>query len=451
MEIFGQTTGELVTTTYYGVTFRTTTSNKRRVIATKPARYTAQNSFEKVGDVVVINSNSYGLTKPHAIVMKNCKNLVMENVTLYAAEDFGFFEQDCTASKYINCKVDRRQLETETSPRGYRRMRSLNADAYHSKFASVGPTYQNCSARYNGDDGININGHYHLITGSTGTNIIRVIGKFGEAPNILKGDKVELVSYDGERFPDATVISIKMDTTSPVTAEERAFIDGQQFSGQGGTTRNAEYAYSITLDRQVSLPRGSVIASCNKIGNGFKIDGCTFGPNRSRGIIAKGSNGIISNNRLINNWGHGIMVTPVYKWLEAGSSNNVTITNNVISGCRDLPIGVYTEGGDGTWGPPGAHRDITITKNKISNSANPGIFVSSTTNLVFGTANSITNPTDRSLLEPFKRNKYGRNEDPNRKIYFVNVTGVSGSARKVRQRRVKKDNEEEADKKLHAQ
>jgi hypothetical protein len=121
------------------------------------------------------------------------------------------------------------------------------------------------------------------------------------------------------------------------------------------------------------------------------------------------------------------MITPVYKWLEAGSSNNVTITNNIVLGCHDVPIGVYTEGGDGTYGPSGGHHDITITQNTIVNSANPGIFVSSTTNLVLGTENIIKTPDKTLLLEPYKKSYYGRGDDPNREIYFVNVDGISGS------------------------
>ena len=426
MEIFDSETDELVAVTYYGVQFTGENDNKR-VVATKPSRFQASFSMEEVGDIVVINSNSYDKTIPHAIGINNCKNLIMEDVTLYASNSFGFFEQDCTASQYTRCQVDRRPMESETAEREYKRLRSLNADAYHSKFASIGPTYRSCLARYNGDDGININGHYHLITESTGTETIRVIGKFGEVPNIVKGDTVELVTYDGDRLPDATVVNIEVDNSSPVSTEERSFIDAQRFSGDGTKTRTAEFAYVVTLDRTVSLPKGSVIASSNKIGNGFKVDSCIFGPNRSRGIIAKASNGIIANNRLVDNWGHAIKVSPEYKWLEAGSSNNITITNNVIMGCHDVPIGVYTEGGDGGYGPSGGHHDITITKNTIMDSANPGIFVTSTTNLVLGTENIIKSSANTLLLEPYKKSYYGRREDPNREVYFINVDGVSGS------------------------
>ena len=53
--------------------------------------------------------------------------------------------------------------------------------------------------------------------------------------------------------------------------------------------------YEVELDRDVDLPRGSVIASTRAMGNGFVIDRCTFGFNRSRGILIKASHGTITN------------------------------------------------------------------------------------------------------------------------------------------------------------
>ena len=53
--------------------------------------------------------------------------------------------------------------------------------------------------------------------------------------------------------------------------------------------------YEVELDRDVDLPRGSVIASTRAMGNGFVIDRCTFGFNRSRGIVIKASHGTITN------------------------------------------------------------------------------------------------------------------------------------------------------------
>ena len=87
-------------------------------------------------------------------------------------------------------------------------MRSNNADGFHSKSAQIGPSYRNCIARYNGDDGFAISGNYNVITENNG-NLLTVIGKAGFTPDIFVGDMVELVSYDGTRLPDATVVSIK--------------------------------------------------------------------------------------------------------------------------------------------------------------------------------------------------------------------------------------------------
>ena len=111
--------------------------------------------------------------------------------------------------------------------------------------------------------------------------------------------------------------------------------------------------YEVVIERAVELPRGSIIAAANRIGNGFAVIGCDFGFNRSRGILIKASNGRVVNNTLQGCWGEAIKVAPEYWWLEAGSSNNVLIAGNRISDCLGDGIAVYAEAGAGGPAPAG--------------------------------------------------------------------------------------------------
>ena len=94
----------------------------------------------------------------------------------------------------------------------------------------------------------------------------------------------------------------------------------------------------MTLDRAVDIPMGGVICAANRVGNGFLVRGCTFGFNRSRGILIKASHGQVVDNRMEGCRMSAVLVTPEYRWLEAGSSNDVQIINNSIVACRGIAI-----------------------------------------------------------------------------------------------------------------
>jgi len=417
VEIYDPVTGELSARTYYGSTYVVDTQ-ARRVIVTKGDPLV--NFAEKVGDIVVIGSR--GTTNiPHTITPSRCTNLILENVIIYSGTTFAFFETNCKGSKYINCSVDRRPLETEIRSRGIKRMRSNNADAFHSKFAEIGPSYVGCVARYNGDDSFAINGNFHIISETNG-NVLTVIAKGGgnNTTDFVVGEVVELISYSGERMPDATITQIQ--TGRALNAQEINFLQTQTFSGQADNTYTASNVYSITIDRSIDLPLGSLINSATRSGNGFEVRNCIAGPNRSRGILVKASNGIITGNTCVGNWGQAIKCSPEYSWLEAGSGNNLVISNNVISGCHDVAIAVYANGGNGSTSPIGAHNNIQIIGNQISGSSNPNIAVTSTSNLCM-MDNTISSPNN-DLLLPWYENTFGSNEDPNRTIYLENVSEI---------------------------
>jgi hypothetical protein len=416
LEIYDATTAELAVRTYYGVTHQIDTAN-RKVVFKKKSKAGEEFAFEKMGDIVVFDSYSNRFS-PHAIVMEDCEGLVLENVQVYAGPTFAFFERSCNGSKYVGCKVDRRPLETDLVKRGVRRMRSNNADGFHSKSAQIGPSYKNCIARYNGDDGYAINGNYHVITETNG-NLLTVVGKAGGTPDIQVGDAVELVAYDGTRMPDAKVKSIKAGRV--LTVEERMFLATQKFLRESEKTKDAPNVFTVEVDKSIELPMGSVIASINRVGNGFEIIDCIAGPNRSRGIIVKASKGKISSNKCVSNWGMAIKCSPEYQWLEAGSSSNLIITNNIVEDCKDAAIAVYALGGNGKTAPAGAHININISNNKIKGSLNPACVITSSSELFF-LDNAIENPSTK--LFDLGRINFGRKEDVNRKVYLENVKDV---------------------------
>jgi len=337
---------------------------------------------EQVGDIIAIGAEAApGGSIPHTVEVVGSRGVRLESITVYASNSFAFLENDCDGTTYYRCKVDRRPLETDLVPRAEARIRSLNADAFHSISAARGPAYIECAARFMGDDCINICGDYHLVTACAG-RVLRVLSKQRDGINIAAGDEVELLSYGGLRLPDAKVVSVRADTE--VSEAERQFTAKQGMDAGLKEHLAHAKAYRIALGREVDLPMGSAIASTSHMGNGFLVRGCDFGYNRSRGILVKASDGAIEGNTLVGNVMSSIMLAPEWWWLEAGSGNNVRIADNTIRDCGDVAIAVYAFGGAPGVAPAGAHNNITIGGNGIIGCPLPNILVTSTSGLDLG-------------------------------------------------------------------
>ncbi|HEX2948848.1 MAG TPA: right-handed parallel beta-helix repeat-containing protein [Armatimonadota bacterium] len=383
------------------------------------------NTPERIGDIVAINSvNAPGGSSPHAIISNQCTNLRLENITLYASNCFGFFETNCNNTTYLRCKVDRCPIDKDLHQRADARIRSLDADAFHSKFAVKGPSLINCVARFQGDDCLNICGAYHMITACAG-NTVRVLANGNSL--IKSGDPVELLRYDGMRLPDANVISVVPD--GKITDAEKAFLLKQRMNDNYRVNWNAD-AYTVTLDRDVELPMGSLICSAKHIGNGFLVKGCDFGYNRSRGILIKASDGQVINNTLTENWGEAIKVSPEYWWLEAGSSNNVIVAGNTVKNCKTMAIAVYAHGANETLAPSGAHNNITVADNTITGSPLPNIMVTSTDGLKI-TGNTCM-PSTTIQITPWTMHLFQLTPDTLTPIMTTNCTNVTQKANHIK-------------------
>ena len=333
---------------------------------------------EQIGDLIVIGAEyaPHG-SAPHAVECSHNVNVRLERIDLFASNCFGFLEFDCDGSVYDRCRIDRRSAADDFVKRAEPRLRSLDADAFHSTGAVKGPSYLGCTARFMGDDAVNIHGDYHLVMAAQDREL-RVLAK-GEM-NIQPGDPVELVNYDGVRLPDAKAVAVR--PSGLIHEDERAFLARQNMdAGLKAAKSSLTKAFSITLNRAENLPVGSVICSANRIGNGFTVKDCQFGFNRARGILIKASHGEVSGNRVEGSRMSAILVSPEYWWLEAGSSSDLKISGNTITACGGIPICVEATGGNGQIAPAGAHRDLRITGNMIKKCFMPGILVTSTTGL----------------------------------------------------------------------
>jgi hypothetical protein len=379
IEIFDAKSRFLKRDTYYGWgKFQSLGDHRYRISKGQHYKFNPKSDLEEPGDILVTN-NKYDPdgSAAHAVVIEKSSAVVLENVTVYSSNCFGYLEENCDATQYVHCRLDRRSLADDIVPRAEARVRSTDADAYHSAGAKKGPSLIGCVARFQGDDGVNIHGTYHIVTDSQGANL-RVL----DARPMAAGESVEILTYEGVRLPDAKVIAIKPD--GKIHQDEHSFMAQQHMNATYLSPGWNPDAYIVTLDRPVDLPRGSVIASTSRMGNGFLVKDCNFSFNRSRGILIKASNGQVIGNTMEGNWGEAIKVSPEYWWLEAGSSANVVVSDNLVSNCKTTAIAIYANGGTGAIAPAGAHRNITVANNQVTASPLPNIVVTSTDILSMG-------------------------------------------------------------------
>jgi hypothetical protein len=369
-EIFQPDTRTLRFGSYHD--FRVEKLGPGRIRVTRGGRHMG----EKVGDIIAIGTkHAPGGQIPHAVYLTKSEHVTLDEVTLYASNCFGFLETECDRTTYHRCRIDRRTID-DFKERDDPRIRSLDADAFHSKHAVVGPQLIECTARFQADDCVNICGDYHMVMATDGPRM-RVLAK-GQM-NIQPGDPLEVVSYDGRRLPDAKAVSIERIGT--ISDDEQNFMAKQRMHKpfrEGALTQ----IYEVIVDRPIELSRGSIIAAANRIGNGFKVASCDFGFNRSRGILIKASHGEVIGNTLDGCHEEAIKVAPEYWWLEAGSSNDVRIADNLIRHCYGRGIAVYALAGSGGVAPAGAHNDILIEGNQFIDTTGPEIWVTSTRGLV---------------------------------------------------------------------
>jgi Right handed beta helix region len=353
-----------------------------RIAKRKGYRFNEKSDTEQVGDILVTNDAfTPGGNSGHAIVSSNCIGLKLEDITLYASNCFGFLEDRCDGSTYLRCKIDRRTPESDPVKRGYPRMRSLDADAFHSNAATKGPAIIDCTAKFQGDDCVNIHGTYYMIFASAGGQL-RVAGGGGGKLNFATGDPVEFLPFNGKRPPNAVVTSIEPD--EPLTDAEKAFVSKLNLNDhiRAELASGKPRVFKITLDHPTDLLMGSLICSGKRVGNGFLVQGCDFGYNRSRGILIKASQGQVSGNKITHSRMAAVLVSPEFWWFEAASSSEVRIENNTITGCLATGIEIAAPGGDGKPLASGAHQNINITGNTISDSRWPNVSVTSTSGLV---------------------------------------------------------------------
>ena len=336
-----------------------------------------------VGDYLVL---SHKTQTPHAIMLTNCTNCTLRQITLHSSTSFGFLERGGGSNRY-----DQLTITPGLPPDGATQPRLLStlADGFHSKHTHVGPRVENCRFDHMGDDGIAINGDFILVLDNNNSPTNPVITMaFKREPYVKIGDRI-IGRKRASGLPAGigivkTMERIETDAQSLETLKKEILPELRHPTSLF-TTSNV---YRLTLDKPLSVVRGDIASCPDRNGSGFVVQNNTIRDNRARGILIKASDGKIVNNTITGSSMSGIVLGPeIDYWMEADFSRNVLIRGNAIKSVNHAPsnngsifAGAITVAGSGLM-PAGGQQDITIDRNLIEKTTGPAILLTSAKNV----------------------------------------------------------------------
>ena len=284
----------------------------------------------------------------------------VEDVCAYAVanDGCGFAEANATGNAYVRCRLVRRDLDADLFSRGLRRVRSGNHDAFNSRRSPVGPRLDGCVFQYHCDDCVNISGYFAFVLGRADNGAYRVAAYAQE--RLRTGDLCQVLLPNGASPGDLR--AVRVSSAPPLTDAERT-----RFAKLGlwpGCEKNFRAAQEVVLASAVALPPGTLLAPRGRMGEGYRIENCTMGHNRARGLLVQASDGVIARNVLEGVEGWAMLLAPECAWLEAGIGSRVRIVENV---CRGNGEGINV-GGRSLAGHPfaaSARKDVEICGNRI--------------------------------------------------------------------------------------
>lgn len=315
----------------------------------------------KPGVLVVLRHEVYG--QP-ALSMSNCRNMQFENVTIYAVPGMGL-----VAGHTENVTLDK--FRVMIKPRT-RRLMSATADATHFAGCTGLIRVKDCFFEGMGDDALNIkSGLYLWVLNRVDERTL--LGehsmKMASPPDL--GDTMEFCHTD-TMVPYTTRIVKKVDLLHPDPANPQ------------NTVHRIEFTEPLPNDMKTS----DVVGDSSRIAK-LHFSGSRVHANRPRGILVQTRGALIENNFFDSVMTAGILViTEVCSFNESISAQDVVIRNNLFKDTNQSnpapgAITVLCFRHDWSRPPlPGVFKKIEITNNTIDSTAESGIFVSNTDNLV---------------------------------------------------------------------
>lgn len=314
--------------------------------------------------------------------VRNCQDTKFIGITIAGGAGMCFHEFGGGGGNlYRDCKVTYGDVPEGATQRP---MFSSAADGFHSGGARRGPIIENCLFEGGDDDGIAVHGFYGCVVENTPDRlVVWCVDEDSRKSFGRPGDPLHFVDPAGAPQGTAKIASLRpLDDYTPPAGYKplplyRLFSD----------VKGAKFV-EIKLDKPAAAVANSLVSNDNTCGNGYVIRNTTVRGNTARGIMVKGSEGLIEGCTLENNARAAIEMMPEHiLWPESDYVRNVVIRNNTI---RDVSlnrqegmlrhvgsIAIYAYRPEGGYVAGGGHRNILIEGNTFENNNGPNLLLTS--------------------------------------------------------------------------
>lgn len=337
----------------------------------------------KVGHVFAIHARQTR-GAGQALEIRDSEHIFIQGVTVNASFGIGIISNASDATKLIECKIERKKDSG--------RYWVSNADGIIVKDNRIGPIIYKCSVRHVNDDCINIHSSFYCAVSfePAKENELLIAHQLGKASQpgteynetkFKQGDKLAIVNpNDG--------------STLQILTMKRAI--WSEWKGQPALRLIFDQPLKKIVSRE-SLGKGDIdareyvsgsetevehfVVNLNTKSNGFVIKDCFLGENRTKCILLKTGNGVISNNQLVLKYGIGIRMVGELNWMNGDACRNVIIKDNTIDANTSI-LSSYFLARKNTEVAVLNNSNITIENNVINSNKGIEIYYSSDVNII---------------------------------------------------------------------
>lgn len=274
----------------------------------------------KVGDFLVAR---YGKAY-QKVRLDRSRHCTIKDITMMRNGFAPIFEDGGGANRIIGCRwvLGPKPAGARTRP-----VVTNQADGFHCVNAYPGPTLENCFMH--GvflDDCIAIHGEFQTVLAVNGNHLVVDDNRNAD---LAVGQPIQISSIHGF-FADSTVLAIHRFQIHNHRQEQ--FYDRVKPLGGAGSPHNRPaigwWLSRIRIAAPLHVPLGAYVTNPLRCGTGYKIIGCHIGDTRSRGMLLKGSDGLVEDNVVRGCGMAAISIGPEVWWREAGYVHGVTVINN---------------------------------------------------------------------------------------------------------------------------
>jgi len=242
-----------------------------------------------------------------ALAFSKCNGVTVEDVTIHASPSL------CMA--FIQGEGDMVVRRTTVRPRpGTTRLLAGNADGMHCQMLRKGLLVEDCHFEGMTDDGMNTYDRERMVTEVISPTKLRVHQTFDMRP----GDRLQIMDpKTGTIRGETSVLSVEENV---ITLENPI---------EGVRTSTAILKGITSVDNHLDA---DVVFNLSTCGTGYVVRNNYFGNFRGRGLLLRGTNGLIENNVIERTSGPGIVIANEPQWPEGPLPKDVIIRGNRLKG-----------------------------------------------------------------------------------------------------------------------